>query len=262
MKTAKLVFSSIILLFGAASLNAQKPRLFDSEYGLPNSKVTSVIQDTKGFIWVASEGGIARFDGVDFTSFDNHAGESGRYSIGANILYEDSRGTFWIGTPHGLQIFNQKLNTFDRFDFNDPEATDSDLYIHYILEVPEDNGKSLILVSASQHGIYVIDADSHELDSQRRGILASLPGFESTNKIFLDSKGRLWMASEFGGISVVDKKTLKPVDIGWDLERPSMKEDILVNSFIEDSVTGNICIGTSNNGILVFEGSKMRIRQA
>ena len=109
MKTKNLVISSVFFLLSAAVSSAQKPHLFDSESGLPSSKVTSVIQDGKGFIWVATEGGLARFDGVDFTAFnDAGAGDGSTGSITLSLC-EDSRGTFWIGTSQGLKIFDQKV---------------------------------------------------------------------------------------------------------------------------------------------------------
>jgi ligand-binding sensor domain-containing protein len=40
------------------------------QQGLPSNTVYNIFQDSKGFIWVATENGVARFNGVDFTSYD------------------------------------------------------------------------------------------------------------------------------------------------------------------------------------------------
>src|SRR5437867_569736 len=40
-------------------------RRFDLERGLPFSEVPSVKQDTRGFIWIATSGGLFRYDGVE-----------------------------------------------------------------------------------------------------------------------------------------------------------------------------------------------------
>src|SRR5690349_6192251 len=45
---------------------------FVSEQGLPQNTVVSVVQTPDGYIWAATQEGLARFDGVQFTIFDSH----------------------------------------------------------------------------------------------------------------------------------------------------------------------------------------------
>jgi len=58
-----LLLPFLSVLDGVAKERLQ--RRFDLERGLPFSEVPSVKQDTRGFIWIATSGGLFRYDGVD-----------------------------------------------------------------------------------------------------------------------------------------------------------------------------------------------------
>jgi signal transduction histidine kinase/ligand-binding sensor domain-containing protein/ActR/RegA family two-component response regulator len=75
-------------------------RGFGLREGLPSSKVKAVAQDARGFIWVATAMGLARFDGVEFTvpgigAERNHAMPAGALSA----LHVDRDDRLWIGGP-------------------------------------------------------------------------------------------------------------------------------------------------------------------
>ncbi len=71
----------LFLLIGLTcpELMAQEHRAFARRYGiedgLPHRQVNKVIQDRRGFIWAATNGGVTRFDGRHFKVF-NQAGET------------------------------------------------------------------------------------------------------------------------------------------------------------------------------------------
>ncbi|MDX1652127.1 MAG: two-component regulator propeller domain-containing protein, partial [Brumimicrobium sp.] len=47
---------------------------YSTKEGLPQSQVNAIIQDQDGYLWVGTLGGLARFDGHDFTSFGKNDG--------------------------------------------------------------------------------------------------------------------------------------------------------------------------------------------
>lgn len=72
--------------------------------GLPQSSVACVLQSRDGYLWVGTWNGLARFDGLTFTSF--HAGNTPALKGSKiNALHEDRRGRLWIGTERGLVKF-------------------------------------------------------------------------------------------------------------------------------------------------------------
>lgn len=71
-----------------------------SEQGLPENDVRSIVQTRDGYLWLGTEEGLARFDGVRFTVFDKHNVDAIRNNFILS-LFEDRDGTLWIGTWGG-----------------------------------------------------------------------------------------------------------------------------------------------------------------
>jgi len=65
--------------------------------GLPSDSVTAIIQTSDGFIWVGTDAGLVRFDGVKFTSVKLRASTTNS-PVHITALCEDSDGHLWIGT--------------------------------------------------------------------------------------------------------------------------------------------------------------------
>ena len=75
-------------------------RTWQVEQGLPQNKVTAVVQTRDGYLWVGTYCGLARFDGVRFTVFDDNNTPELRSSR-ITSLFEAGDGTLWIGTESG-----------------------------------------------------------------------------------------------------------------------------------------------------------------
>jgi len=111
-------FALILILAGegffaaAAALPHYFIRIWQVEQGLPQNKITAVVQTRDGYLWVGTYNGLARFDGVRFTVFDeNNTPELASSRITA--LFEASDGALWIGTEKGdlSQYKNRRFYT-------------------------------------------------------------------------------------------------------------------------------------------------------
>lgn len=71
------------------------------EQGLPQSSVNDIIQTHDGYLWLATFGGLVRFDGVNFSTMDRFNSSCLR-SDRILRLFEDSRSTLWASTEDGL----------------------------------------------------------------------------------------------------------------------------------------------------------------
>lgn len=92
-----------VLLNGATgSLVAQvlPLRAFTVREGLPANNVRSLLQDSRGFLWVGTANGLARYDGVQFDVFNTVNGLTNNF---ITVLRESPRdpGSIWIGTING-----------------------------------------------------------------------------------------------------------------------------------------------------------------
>ncbi|MBI2838308.1 MAG: protein kinase [Acidobacteria bacterium] len=74
---------------------------WDSRSGLPNDTVNTILQTRDGYVWIGTQAGLARFDGVRFTNFTK-ANTPALRSDTINTLFEDREGTLWVGTGDGL----------------------------------------------------------------------------------------------------------------------------------------------------------------
>jgi ligand-binding sensor domain-containing protein/signal transduction histidine kinase len=74
---------------------------WQTDSGLPQNTVHAIVQGRDGFLWIATEGGLVRFDGVDFAVL-HHANTPGLPSDLVDGLMEDRSGALWISTSGGL----------------------------------------------------------------------------------------------------------------------------------------------------------------
>jgi ligand-binding sensor domain-containing protein/signal transduction histidine kinase len=109
---SRLFTLTLLIALGAGpaasrALTAAKPlreysrQSWQIESGLPQNTVHAVLQTRDGFLWIATEGGLVRFDGQDLLTFDT-ANTPELHSNLINDLAEDDRGTLWIATSDGL----------------------------------------------------------------------------------------------------------------------------------------------------------------
>ena len=80
--------------------------------GLPDERIRSLYQDSKGFLWIGTMNGISRYDGY---SFKNYFRSQDKNSIIGNWAYditEDAAHDIWIATNEGLSKFDQQKETF------------------------------------------------------------------------------------------------------------------------------------------------------
>ena len=75
--------------------------VYTVDQGLPQNSVQAVLQTRDGFLWVGTQEGLGRFDGVRFTLFDEKT-EPAFKDHDVRTLCEDKDGALWIGTQDGL----------------------------------------------------------------------------------------------------------------------------------------------------------------
>lgn len=108
----------LIVLFFKQHLFAGYPyyKNYNINDGLPSNKIYNILEDRYGFIWISTDKGVSRFDGVSFVNFSTHQGLPDNDVIG---LYEDNTGRIWFqgysSEPcyyYAGKIFNAKNDTF------------------------------------------------------------------------------------------------------------------------------------------------------
>ena len=104
--------ATALLLSSAARVVALDPSRAPTQYvtdtwtqdqGLPQNSVAALLQDREGYLWLATQEGLVRFDGVRFVVFDSANTPVFASSI-VKALAEDRDGRLWIGTADGLVL--------------------------------------------------------------------------------------------------------------------------------------------------------------
>ena len=84
--------------------------------GLSQSFITSIIQDSRGFMWFGSFDGLNKYDGYKITKYKFDGRNKNSLSNNdIREIFEDSKGNLWIATGHGLNRFDRDKENFERF---------------------------------------------------------------------------------------------------------------------------------------------------
>ncbi len=84
-------------------------------HGLSNNVINDILQDRIGFIWIATDDGLFRYDGANFLEFKNDEGnEKSLPHNSVQALYQDNENNIWALTDFGIGIFNQKTGEISR----------------------------------------------------------------------------------------------------------------------------------------------------
>jgi len=245
----RVVYTGLIMFFTLCSLSlrAERVRLFTPNDGLSNSHINQIYQDSKGYIWIATENGLNKFNGYDFEVYLSIPNDT--TSILANYVtyvYEDSRGIFWVATSNGLLQYDRTKNAFLRWRMGE---NDDDYRERRASCIFEDRNHHL-WISYPGNGVVRLDANTLlpvVFDDLNSGI-----GNSTVSCILEDRHGNLWFGTEGYGVFVFNplNNTTKhylhhPAD-------PSSLSNNVVFAFCENAV-GEIWVGTMSGGINVFD---------
>lgn len=191
---------------GITSFDKDKRKFknYGSGDGLPTSVIVDIKEDKEGNLWLASiNRGIVKFDPVKraFTHYENNPSNPASliYNNVKSLLIEDS--IIWIGTfGEGLSAFDLRKDRFIHHQNNDVFPFDMSLpaWINHLFR----DSKNRIWIS-TYDGVYVYDREklrhyNHSEDEE------SISG-NSVHMVAEDQQGRIWVASESGGLDRYDE---------------------------------------------------------
>lgn len=122
----KYPFLSILLILMTISISGQETdyymKYFSTENGLPSNTIKDIIQDKNGFIWIATDAGVAKYDGLDFKIFNEEL-----QSSYVKDLYDFDDNGVIVTTDLGLGFFHlgQQKNHYKTLINGSTDETDS-----------------------------------------------------------------------------------------------------------------------------------------
>jgi ligand-binding sensor domain-containing protein/signal transduction histidine kinase len=275
-----LLLSTALAAGGALALDSRLAvsqyhhRAWQIEDGLPQNSVQAIAQTSEGYIWLATQEGLARFDGIKFTVFDiNNTPALKANNI--QTLYVDRAGALWIGTEGGglSRLADSQFTTYTTADgladdivesiFEDGAGrlwagtfgglsrfeggkfttytTADGLPQNSVLALAEDREGNL-WIGTEGGGLSKWDGSRFTTFTTRQGL-----GDDLVRSICVDRHGSLW-AGTAGGLSRFKDGRLVTFRAGDGLA------DDNIRCVYEDR-EGNLWIGTDAGGLNRYTGS-------
>lgn len=198
-----LILASTFLYLPAA---AQQPSSYTFHHltmtdGLAGNHVSAILQDKKGFIWIASTA-LQRYDGkqlVTISQFDRLPGSIYYDDI---ALYEDSKSRIWMGTPENIRMYDPVTAEVKAIPFEAGLQTGRNIDCHSILQ---DHKK--VLWATTKAGLVYFDEKKQQFCKPPN--LPDSARLQMSSAIMEDQEGRLWISGKWEVYLLgKDRKTL------------------------------------------------------
>lgn len=214
--------------------------------GLPSSTLYAITQDKKGYMWIASKDGLARYDGVGYKTFRYAPGDEN--ALPGNVvqaLHVDRSDQLWLAIEgHGISRLNAERNDFSHFRKSTHPAMGSD--------------DIWAITSSSDGNIWFggFAGGLHRMDS--KGVITrflsvendmhSLPA-DTVLSLTTDAKNRLWIGTTKGLCFWNGKHFVR------------VRTDEILDGYIMQligDVDGSVWVGT-NRGLVHISASGLQI---
>ena len=211
---------------------------------LSSSQITDICQDTRGYIWIATEYGLNRFDGVHFSQYyiDDDVAQPILHNHLRKVMC-DHDGNVWIISYKGVQRYDPLTNSFPALQF------DRDQYSYPTDLIEMKDGRLLMLTI--KNGLFLID--TQKMTAEPWEAANKLHVDESASNMFIDSKERIWIISDKQGVTQIDVKGGKTVHF----DRSQLYSNG-VNAVCEDG-KGRIVV-LSRAKVLLFDESSKKLQ--
>ncbi len=166
------------------SLNQYVRRAWQADEGLPQNSVNAIAQTPDGYLWMGTEGGLARFDGFQFAVFEKR----NTPLLSSNIitaLLVDRDGTLWIGTEGG-GLIRYRHAQFEPAPWNSRLASETVLSLHQ-------DKQGALWIGTEDSGLFRASSAGLEQYSASQGLPAS-----SIFAIASDNSNTLWLGTQQG----------------------------------------------------------------
>ena len=200
------------------------------ENGLPQDTVHAILQTRDGYLWLATEGGAVRFDGIKFTIYDSQNTPQ-LPSNDIRSLFEDREGALWFGTPGGLARLKGSVWT----TFTTAQG------------LPSDNIYTLYGDRAGH--LWALTPEGLAL---RRGTgfdVFPVPAGNSLNAIAAGPRGSLWLGTQ-NGLRLFSDGRFTTVNV------PAPLANASVNTLLTTE-DGQLWIGTAQ-GAFVYGNGRLK----
>ncbi len=213
-----------------------------------NSQVHALLQDRNNDLWININGGLRKYtiDGSDHPREITFSLPEIQNKAEITSLYEDTFGNIWIGT------MGQGMYVLDPANGRHRRITEDKLLINSsILSI---SGRGLEVWISSLEGAVHCNLSAENKDLQKPYQFLNFKNVSSLGSnyiysIFVDTKDRVWFATDGKGITVYNKGKFTNYS-----EREGLQSTVIYNICEDDK--GNLWFSALNKGLYKFDGQK------
>ncbi|GAB3316925.1 two-component regulator propeller domain-containing protein [Larkinella ripae] len=220
--------------------------------GLSQSTVWELVQDRKGFIWMATSDGLNRYDGYTFKVFRNQPGQKNSLPI-SNIaaVYADRHNTLWVGPRNnGLSRLRDDGETFDHFPLYTGKNQTEQLSISCFAE-----DENHLWMGTTEQGLFQFDYARKRVKRWPDPAIGT-----SITALYRDERGLLWIGTNDGKLQSFLPETgvLSTTPLPFSDEVAAHHRAINV---IHKDRQGRFWVGTGGQGLFQFDPYQKTFRQ-
>lgn len=213
--------------------------------------VNAITQDHQGYIWMATNLGLIRYDGLEGKKYFSDP-SSNDYN-GISALHVDSQGDIWIGAVSGLIKYNSGCDCISQFP-----AIDYNTSLTGITSITEDHENNL-WIGTWNSGLFRYDLKEK---SFTRFLNKTTDPIRLVNdrivELLVDRNNNLWIATDSD--NSIKNSGLVRYNLGNGEVKQFLHDTADMNSLIDDRISalyedheGKILIGTYNSGFHIFD---------
>lgn len=240
---------SAIFLFPAIAAAEPAVLHFDGNDGLSDNYVLSIAQDRNGFVWIATDDGLNRFDGTSFRSF-----ESGELGLAADELHrivaDPQENALWICTQRaGLDRLDCDTYTVTHFADGTGEHDLASNGITDVTFTPD----GMVWVATYTSGLDRLDPATGKVIHYNSSTVEGWPDNQLWSAVAAPD-GKLYLGHVDAGFSVFDPAAGTIKNYRNSPDEPTSLPGNQVRTVLADA-HGNIWAGT-NRGLALFNASQ------
>ena len=255
---AALAATHAAAVYAAAPVPEKRPMYFEHltmRDGLSQSTVMSILQDSRGYLWLATEGGLDRYDGYSIRKYRRERGNA--QGLANDYIWkiaEDAHGDLWLATMGGgVARWDRATDRFQQFrhDPSDPYSLSGDEIRTLLID-----DRGLVWAGTLRSGLNVLDPKTGRARRflSRAGDSHSLPS-DAVFALYQDRARHIWVGTD-GGLSRYEPSTDNFIHFGT--STGTALSDVRVRTIHEDH-TGALWIGTLEGGLNRFDSRTNQI---
>ena len=208
---------------------------------IPSSNLLSVVSDSYNFVWIGTDQGLVRYDGIDIDVFRSNPFSSSSLS-GNRVWFLDNYNTdtLIVITDNALHLYSKKNYEFEQYKINSRPT-------NYF------KSKNEIWITTLSGGVYKLSENKELIRFKFEPLdpfSISSSSFESIygNKFSYDSNGDVWLATP-SGLNKIQKNNSVRRYFRSNTDNALLSENILCVYYLD---SGTLMIGT-DKGLNYFD---------